>query len=95
MINEGETWFEQGTIYPIRSHKNYKEKTCPFCGKKILKTSITCAVCIGKNNGKGCPISREELKSLIRTKAFVSIGKDFNVTDSAIRKWCKKMQLPS
>jgi hypothetical protein len=35
------------------------------------------------------------LKQLIRTKSFVSIGKSYGVTDNAIRKWCKKENLPT
>lgn len=40
------------------------------------------------------PISRGELKELIRKNSFVSIGKMFNVSDNAIRKWCDKYNLP-
>ena len=32
---------------------------------------------------------------MIREKTFVQIGKDFNVSDNAIRKWCRKENLPS
>ena len=39
-------------------------------------------------------ISREELKKLIRTTSFTQIGKQFNVSDNAIRKWCIKYNLP-
>jgi hypothetical protein len=39
--------------------------------------------------------AREELKQLIRTKSFTQIGRDFNVTDNAIRKWCRAENLPS
>lgn len=39
-------------------------------------------------------ISREELKKLIRQKSFVEIGKMFDVSDNAIRKWCDKYGLP-
>ena len=38
--------------------------------------------------------SREELKKLIREKPFLQIGKMFNVSDNAIRKWCDRMDLP-
>lgn len=38
--------------------------------------------------------NREELKTLIRKKSFVQIGKDYGVTDNAIRKWCKAYSLP-
>ena len=40
------------------------------------------------------PVTREELKSLIRTKPFTQIGTQFNVTDNVVRKWCDKFNLP-
>lgn len=40
------------------------------------------------------PLSREELKKLIRITPFIQIGKQFGVTDNAIRKWCDKYKLP-
>ena len=39
-------------------------------------------------------ITREELKNLIRTTSFLQIGKQFGVSDNAIRKWCKNYELP-
>lgn len=39
--------------------------------------------------------NREELKQLIRAKSFTEIGRMFNVSDNAIRKWCIKFNLPS
>lgn len=38
--------------------------------------------------------SREELKALIRNTPFTTIGKHFNVSDNAIRKWCDFYNLP-
>ena len=38
---------------------------------------------------------RDELKKLIRSKSFCAIGKQFNVSDNAIRKWCKNYNLPT
>ena len=38
--------------------------------------------------------SREELKKLIRTNSFLAIGKNYNVSDNAIRKWCVAYNLP-
>ncbi len=78
--------------------KKFKKKYyCQKCGKEISKYATYCAICNAEK--KIIPIedmlvSREELKSLIRTESFVSIGKQFNVTDNAIRKWCKKLNLP-
>lgn len=37
---------------------------------------------------------REELKYLIRNFSFLEIGRKFGVSDNAIRKWCKKENLP-
>lgn len=39
-------------------------------------------------------ITRDELKNLIRTTSFLQIGKQFGVSDNAIRKWCKNYELP-
>lgn len=39
--------------------------------------------------------SREVLKSLIKQKSFSQIGRDFGVSDNAIRKWCSSYNLPS
>ena len=38
-------------------------------------------------------ITREELKEMIRTESFLSIGKRFEVSDNAIRKWCVRYNL--
>ena len=32
---------------------------------------------------------------MIRTMPFTVIGQQFGVSDNAIRKWCKKYNLPS
>jgi hypothetical protein len=32
---------------------------------------------------------------LIRTSSFLQIGRIYNVSDNAIRKWCKAANLPS
>ena len=41
------------------------------------------------------PISREDLKNKIRKDSFVSIAKEYGVTDNSVRKWCIKYKLPS
>ena len=38
--------------------------------------------------------SREELKGLIRTTAFTTIGARYRVSDNAVRRWCDKYNLP-
>ena len=38
---------------------------------------------------------RETLKKQIRTLPFLQIGKLYDVSDNAVRKWCKSYDLPS
>ena len=38
--------------------------------------------------------NREELKKMIRTISFSQLGRQFGVTDNAIRKWCDFYNLP-
>lgn len=72
------------------SRKNY----CKDCGVEICSTSIRCRTCEAQSRQKDLPVSREELKHLIRTMPFTRIGEKFGVSDNAIRKWCLKLQLP-
>lgn len=80
-----------------RKHKEPVKDLCPIC--KIRYKDIRskqCAICSNKSREKDLSliISREELKNLIRTNSFINIGKMYNVTDNAVRKWCKKYNLP-
>lgn len=85
------------SIQPGNSGRNIKKNInyCIDCGIEISKTAIRCKKCEGKQRLQEIPISREELKCLIRTKPFTTIGKNFNVSDNTIRKWCIKNNLPS
>ena len=38
---------------------------------------------------------RDDLKDLIRNNSFLSIGKQFGVSDNSIRKWCAAYNLPT
>ncbi len=40
-------------------------------------------------------IDRDTLKNLIRATPFTQIGRKYNVSDNAIRNWCKRYNLPS
>lgn len=74
-----------------------KKFYCIDCGKEISKGSIRCLECESKQRIvplEKMPVSREELKQLIRNKPFVQIGAQFAVSDNAIRKWCEKFNLP-
>lgn len=100
-INQGQSWLQEGVTYPLRSaseiQKRKKEKvikTCPICGNPISPRATLCKNCNNKRALK-VNVTREELKDLIRTTSFVEIGRQFGVSDNAIKKHCKKYNLPS
>lgn len=88
-----DTKTQQKQKYKIRSCSSNR---CKRCGKIITSTAIFCTDCfhIEERVVKERP-TREELKDLIRTYSFVRIGEMYNVSDNAIRKWCKSYDLPT
>ena len=84
---------KDNNIHLVEKTLKEKENFCIDCGKVIYPGSLRCVQCNGIKN-KTYSISREELKSLIRTKPFTQIGKQFNVSDNTIRKWCDNYNLP-
>ena len=85
-----------------RTSVTSKTKTCKICGKPITNSATLCENCYHQSK-KGTftiplsemPISREELKALIRTIPFEQIGKRYGVSGKSISKWCIKFDLPS
>ena len=68
---------------------------CIDCDKIINNRSQRCEDCEHKRQRKTEWPQRDELKKLIRTQSFSSIEKKYNVSDNAIRKWCKNYNLPT
>ena len=75
----------------------FSQHKCIDCGKEISIKAIRCRDCANKYRAQQniLPLTRDELKTKIRTMPFTQIGKDYNVSDNAVRKWCKKYNLPS
>lgn len=71
---------------------NYIKKlnTCIDCGKYIINSSKRCNDCnkVTYRKVKNRPTS-EELQKLIHEYPMTHIGDIFNVSDNAVRKWCK------
>lgn len=93
-INTGIMWVHNDISYPIREKKEKKQNYCCDCGIEITKNAIRCNKCNNISRKTEKPITREQLKDLIRTKPFTQIAKDFNVSDNAVRKWCDFYNLP-
>lgn len=80
----------------IKDLKTHKLHYCIDCGKIIDKKATRCKYCADKAQRivSNRP-TREQLKTMIRTFPFTSIAKKYNVSDNAIRRWCKAENLPS
>lgn len=76
------------------NHKIRIKYHCIDCGKEINKDGKRCKKCADKMKEKDLPLTKEELKEKIKTTSFTQIGKENNVSDNAVRKWCKKYGLP-
>lgn len=97
-LNTGETRAQMGFVYPIFTEKR-KEYYCQDCGTTISYKAVRCRKC--EASKRACAAiesenrpTREELKNLIRTQSFVAIGKQYGVSDNAVRKWCDYHNLP-
>ena len=83
-------------IFNKTLNKDKNDNRCITCGKPIPKGNKQCADCWNETKYKvNRKPAKNELKKLIETTPFTSIGKTFGVSDNAIRKWCKKYNLPT
>lgn len=67
---------------------------CIDCGKPI-REGTRCKECAKKAIRKVERPNRDILKQEIRKLTLRDIGKKYNVSDTAIKKWCKYYKLPS
>lgn len=75
-------------------HKGVK---CLDCHKRIKSKSKRCQICANKilpqNSNLKFNISKEDLEKLVWEKPTSDIAKEFNVSDKAIEKRCKKYNI--
>ena len=83
---------------------NYCQKKpkryCPVCGAEIKsRNSTLCPDCyrkvLSEKQRKVDMPTKEGLYKLIQKKSFVEVGRMFGVSDNAVRRWCRKYDLPS
>jgi len=78
------------------SHDYEHSHKCPVCGSIIRYKSSMCVDCVNKNKTSYRIPKDSIIESLTRNKGnFTQSAKEFNMTDNALRKWCKKYELPS
>ena len=85
-----------GRNTPRRNSYVKKLYYCKKCGKQITKNSKSgyCISCEKRDFYHNYIPSRNELKNMIRTIPFMQIGEKYSVSDNAVRKWCKLLNLP-
>lgn len=84
--------------YLLQMNKEIKEGKkhyCQRCGKLLNSNTTYCLDCSHIIQHRAERPNRETLKQLIRNQSFVAIGKQYGVSDNAIRKWCISMNLPT
>ena len=95
-INQGEVHRDMNKTYPLRdSIRPARNTKCIDCGKEITPGAMRCVECANKAQRSVERPSREMLKSLVRTKSFVEIGKMYGVADNSIKKLCGAEGIPS
>lgn len=94
-INNGKIWYNDKVSYPIRKPVRIEKQYCKKCGSELYSYNISgiCCKCLHSFKQQP-PISKHELEKLLFDHSFVYVGKLFNVTDNAVRKWCDKYGLP-
>ena len=100
-LNQGYTFHNDDLTYPLRNKPSQsslyqkQHSYCIDCGKEITLHAKRCSNCDKIAQRIVERPSREQLKQMIRQMSFVQIGKEYGVSDNAIRKWCISMNLPS
>lgn len=73
---------------------SYQAQRCKECSIKLTKQQLSRTFDDHLITIHGDTIIRDELKQLIRTMPFTAIANIYKVSDSTIRKYCKRFNLP-
>jgi hypothetical protein len=91
----------EGDVWYCPKKRIYHKELCTICGVNYKYAEADmCIECWNNLNNrfiKNTNIerpSREVLKEKIRTRSFLQVGKEYGVSDNAVRKWCKFYGLP-
>lgn len=74
------------------------QKYCIDCGCEISDNAVRCKTCNiayrKTSQSEKIPISKKELKNLIRTIPFTEIARQYNTSKKWILSWCRTYNLP-
>lgn len=90
-------WLDKQIIIPNPLKIIKQAKYCTICGKELTHgcdkyCSEHCYRLFQRQNSNMPDI--DQLGKDIVNNTFVDVGKKYNVTDRAVRKWCDKLGLP-
>ena len=90
-------WLDNYTLTPSEKQAARTKLGCVrclVCSNPILPDKQYCSdKCHKVGTSKAIRPSKEELFDLVWSKPTTQIAKDFNVSDKAIEKWCKSMDI--
>lgn len=88
-------------IDPVISKRPRKTPIlCPICNKSFIPKDKSTKYCsqecyrIAQQNAVKRPSFLELIEAFKECKNFTKVGQKYNVTDNAVRKWCKIYQIP-
>lgn len=90
---------KDGDVYVAHKHsitvdgRRISSEMCPVCGKPKSHYTKMCLDCYKNEQAKDIP-PKEELYELLPNHSMCEIGRIYDVSDNAVRKWCRKYGLP-
>lgn len=78
----------------IRSQIDPNRWVCPLCGG-VMKSRCAkmCMLCSSKKRALNIPSKDQLSYDLEHIPSFCAIGRKYNVSDNAVRRWCRKYGL--
>lgn len=93
-FHRGSDIYQDGDVWVSDKNGISKKEICPICNKNNKeKNASMCKSCYLEHISANIP-SKEYLMQLLLSTPMVKIGEIFHVSDNAVRKWCKKYDLP-
>jgi len=68
---------------------------CPKCKKNVYGTKYCSVECASFNRRKTSHPRKKTLAKMLKDMSYCAIGRKYNVSDNAVRKWAKKYDLIS
>lgn len=99
-IKNGKSWVRDDLIYPLRNRyvglkRKVKSYYCEYCGKEKSQNAEMCKECYDIYQQTVERPEPLDLMEMVFKEGFSAVGRKYEVSDNAIRKWCKSYGLPS